>query len=42
VELVFPFSNQTPHPVEFNGKDITLINAFSFATTYFFNIPDNP
>jgi hypothetical protein len=42
MELAFPFSNQTPHPVEFLGKDVVLANIFGFATSHYFSIPDNP
>jgi Tc toxin complex TcA C-terminal TcB-binding domain/Neuraminidase-like domain/Salmonella virulence plasmid 28.1kDa A protein len=42
IELQFPFSNQTPHPVEFLGNDVVFANIFGFATTHYFCIPDNP
>lgn len=42
IELQFPFSNQTAHPVEFLGNDVVFANIFGFATTHYFCIPDNP
>ena len=42
LELSFPFSNQIPHPYQFNGKEISLANIFGFATARYFCIPDNP
>lgn len=42
LELAFPFSNQTSHPVEFVGNDLALANIFGFATTHYFSIPSNP
>ena len=43
LELSFPFSNQSPHPVQLVGQDnIVLTNMFGFATTHYFGIPDNP
>ncbi|KAF2809580.1 uncharacterized protein BDZ99DRAFT_520924 [Mytilinidion resinicola] len=42
LELAFPFSNQTSHPVEFVGTDLALANIFGFATTHYFAIPSNP
>ena len=42
LELAFPFSNQLAQPVEFVGSDVVLANLFGFATTHYFNIPDNP
>ena len=42
LELQFPFSNQTPHPVEFLGNELVLANVYGFATTHYFSIPPNP
>jgi hypothetical protein len=42
LELAFPFSNQTPHPVEFSGNDVVLANIYGFATTHYLSIPENP
>lgn len=42
LELVFPFSNQTPFPIGVSNGVVGLANVFGFATTLYFCIPDNP
>lgn len=42
LELVFPFSNQTPLPIGVSNGVVGLANVFGFATTLYFCIPDNP
>jgi hypothetical protein len=42
LELVFPFSNQTPFPIGVSNGVVGLANIFGFATTLYFCIPDNP
>jgi hypothetical protein len=42
MELVFPFSNQTPFPIGVSNDVVGLANIFGFATTLYFCIPDNP
>lgn len=42
LELVFPFSNQTPLPSGASNGLVGLANIFGFATTLYFCIPDNP
>jgi hypothetical protein len=42
LELVFPFSNQTPLPVGTSKGAVGLANVFGFASTLYFCIPDNP
>jgi Tc toxin complex TcA C-terminal TcB-binding domain/Neuraminidase-like domain/Salmonella virulence plasmid 28.1kDa A protein len=42
LELVFPFSNQTPLPIGESNGQAGLANVFGFATTLYFCIPDNP
>jgi Tc toxin complex TcA C-terminal TcB-binding domain/Neuraminidase-like domain len=42
LELVFPFSNQTPLPIGESNGVVGLANVFGFATTLYFCIPDNP
>lgn len=42
LELVFPFSNQTPFPIGKSNGVVGLANIFGFATTLYFCIPDNP
>lgn len=42
LELVFPFSNQTPLPLNTSNGVVGLANIFGFATTLYFCIPDNP
>jgi hypothetical protein len=42
LELVFPFSNQTPLPIGSSNGVVGLANVFGFATTLYFCIPDNP
>jgi hypothetical protein len=42
LELVFPFSNQTPLPMGASNGVVGLANIFGFATTLYFCIPDNP
>ena len=42
LELVFPFSNQTPLPINSSNGVVGLANIFGFATTLYFCIPDNP
>ena len=42
LELVFPFSNQTPLPLNSTNGVVGLANIFGFATTLYFCIPDNP
>jgi hypothetical protein len=42
LELVFPFSNQTPFPIGNSNGVVGLANVFGFATTLYFCIPDNP
>ena len=42
LELIFPFSNQTPFPIGMNNGIVGLANIFGFATTLYFCIPDNP
>ena len=42
LELVFPFSNQTPLPIGISSGVVGLANVFGFATTLYFCIPDNP
>ena len=42
LELVFPFSNQTPLPVGTSNGTVGLANIFGFASTLYFCIPDNP
>jgi hypothetical protein len=42
LELVFPFSNQTPLPIPSSNGVVGLANVFGFATTLYFGIPDNP
>jgi len=42
LELVFPFSNQTPFPNGISNGVVGLANIFGFATTLYFCIPDNP
>ena len=40
LELVFPYSNQTPFPIGVSNGVIGLANVFGFATTLYFCIPD--
>jgi hypothetical protein len=42
LELVFPFSNQTPLPLNSSNGVVGLANIFGFATSLYFCIPDNP
>lgn len=42
LELVFPFSNQTPFSIGISNGVIGLANVFGFAMTLYFCIPDNP
>ncbi len=42
LELVFPFSNQTPLPIGASNGVVGLANVFGFASTLYFCIPDNP
>ncbi|HEY0463786.1 MAG TPA: hypothetical protein VGC79_06235, partial [Polyangiaceae bacterium] len=42
LELVFPFSNQTPLPVGASNSVVGLANVFGFASSLYFCIPDNP
>jgi len=42
LELVFPFSSQTPLPIGVSDAVVGLANVFGFATTLYFCIPDNP
>lgn len=42
MELMFPFSNQSPQPVGISNNELVLANIFGFATTSYFCIPDNP
>jgi hypothetical protein len=42
LELVFPFSNQTPLPAGSSNGVVGLANVFGFASTLYFCIPDNP
>lgn len=42
LELVFPFSNQTPFPIGKSNGVVGLANIFGFATALYFCIPDNP
>jgi len=42
LELVFPFSNQTPLPIGVSNGVVGLANVFGFASTLYFCIPDNP
>jgi Tc toxin complex TcA C-terminal TcB-binding domain/ABC toxin N-terminal region/Neuraminidase-like domain/Putative peptidoglycan binding domain len=42
LELVFPFSNQTPLVIGIGKGDVGLANVFGFATSLYFCIPDNP
>ncbi len=42
LELVFPFSNQTPFPIGVSNGVVGLANIIGFATTLYFCIPDNP
>lgn len=42
LELVFPFSNQTPLPTGSSNGVVGLANVFGFASTLYFCIPDNP
>jgi hypothetical protein len=42
LELVFPFSNQTPLPIGESNGVVGLANVFGFASTLYFCIPDNP
>lgn len=42
LELVFPFSNQTPLPMGASNGVVGLANVFGFASTLYFCIPDNP
>ncbi len=42
LELVFPYSNQTPFPIGVSNGMVGLANIFGFATTLYFCIPDNP
>lgn len=42
LELVFPFSNQTPLPTGESNGVVGLANVFGFASTLYFCIPDNP
>lgn len=42
LELVFPFSNQTPFPMGVSNGVVGLANIFGFATSLYFCIPDNP
>ena len=42
LELVFPFSNQTPLPIGTSNGVVGLANVFGFASTLYFCIPDNP
>jgi hypothetical protein len=42
LELVFPFSNQTPLPIGVSNGVVGLANVFGFAKTLYFGIPDNP
>lgn len=42
LELVFPFSNQTPLPVGMSNGVVGLANVFGFGSTLYFCIPDNP
>jgi hypothetical protein len=42
MELIFPFSNQSPQPVGVSNNEIVLADIFGFATTTYFCIPDNP
>lgn len=42
LELVFPFSNQTPFPIGVSNGVVGSANIFGFATTLYFGIPDNP
>jgi hypothetical protein len=42
LELMFPFSNQTPLPIGVSDAVVGFANVFGFATTLYFCIPDNP
>lgn len=42
LELVFPFSNQTPLPLNSSNGVVGLANIFGFATSLYFCLPDNP
>ena len=42
LELVFPFSNQTPLPLGVGNGVVGFANVFGFATALYFCIPDNP
>jgi hypothetical protein len=42
LELVFPFSNQTPFPIGMNNGVVGLANIFGFASSLYFCIPNNP
>jgi hypothetical protein len=42
LELVFPFSNQTPLPIGTSNGVVGLANVFGFASSLYFCIPDNP
>jgi len=42
LELAFPFSSQTPAPIDGGNGGVGLANVFGFGSTLYFCIPDNP